>query len=239
MNTTENTRQAVATIVEDLYPHLGAALEESIHHGSPSLIMDGAVLTFLEQDAYRLEDYRGSVQYGGVALVGERELAHSLVAGSSPRGAYHAALTKEPDGWEVDRWSSSATHSQWSTTGGTEVEVGLEDAYAPNITVDYYGRPLTLRGVAAWEAQRAVDALEEHGVAAMVDVQSSRGSSLNDALKIIPAGAIIGEIGQVGIESRTTPGGYAEYWDVTIDGKEYTCTTAGQVIETLVNAIEE
>lgn len=239
MDTIEEARQAVATIVEDLYPHLGAALEESIRHGSPSLIMDGATLMFLDQGAYRLEDYRGNAQYGSVDLGGAHELAHGLVAASSPRGAYHAALTKGPDGWLVDRWSSSEIHSQWRTTGGSAVDVDLEDAYSPNITIDYYGIPLTLKGVAAWEAQRAVDALEEHGVAAMVDVQFRRDGRLSDALKILPGGVEIGKTSQTAIESRPTPGGYAEYWAVTIDGDEHTCTTVGQVIETLVNAIEE
>lgn len=239
MDTIEEARQAVATIVEDLYPHLGAALEESTRHGSPSLIMDGATLMFLEQGAYRLEDYRGNAQYGSVDLDGAHELTHDLVAASSPRGAYHAALTKGADGWEVDRWGGSALHSQWRTTGGSEVEVDLEDAYAPNITIDYYGIPLTLRGVAAWEAQRAVDALEEHGVAAMVDVQFRRDGCLSDALKILPGGVEIGKTGRTAIKSRLTPGGYAEYWVVTIDGDEHTCNTVGQVIETLVNAIEE
>lgn len=239
MDTIEEAQQAVATIVEDLYPHLGAALEESTRHGSPSLIMNGATLMFLDQGAYRLENYRGNTQYGSVDLSGERELAHALVAASSPRGAYHAALTKGPGGWEIDRQSSSAIHSQWSATGGIAVEVDLEDAYAPKIIVDYYGIPLTLKGVASWEAQRAVDALAEHGVAAMVDVKFRRDGRLSDALKILPGGLEIGKTGQTAIESRPTPGGYAEYWVVTIDGDEHTCTTVGQVIETLVNAIEE
>lgn len=238
MNTAESIRRAVATIVEDLYPHLGA-LEESVHHGSPALVMDGAKLTFMEQDAYRLEDYRGDVHYGSIKHRIEHKLAHDLVAASSPRGAYHAALTKCPDGWKVNRRGSSATRSQWRTAGGTEVEVDLEDAYSPSIIIGYYGIPLTLRGVAAWEAQRAVSALEERGVAAMVDVQLRRDGSLSDALKIIPPGVTIGTVGQTAIESKPLPGGYGDYWVVTIDGDEHTCNTVGQVIETLVNAIEE
>lgn len=239
MSATESFREAIAILVEEAYPQLADHLEEGVYHGSPALIMDGAVLTLLDFDSIRLEDYHGNLKYGQIKAGDERDLVHQFVAASSPYGEYHAALAQGPEGWEIEPWGSGMIHSAWRSSDGTYVEVDMTAMFSSDVIIDHYGISLTLRGVTANEARIAVETLEEHGVAAMVDVQFRRDGRLSDALKILPGGVEIGKTGQTAIESRPTPGGYAEYWAVTIDGDEHTCTTVGQVIETLVNAIEE
>jgi hypothetical protein len=235
MSPTENFREAIAALVEDNYPQLAAHLEEGVYHGSPALIMDGAVLTLLDFDTIRLEDFRGNLTYSQIETGDERDLARQLVASSSPYGEYHAALAQGLDGWEIEPWGSGSIHSAWRSTGGTEVEVDLVSAFSPDVIIDYYGTSLTLRGATANEARIAVETLEEHGVAAMVDEWLGGVDTLRGALNVLPSGAI--DDAQAEIASHPTPGGYGHYWVVTIDGAEHTCNTAGQVVELIADEL--
>ena len=235
MTATENFREAIAALVEDDYPQLADHVEEGVYHGSPALIMDGAVLTLLDFDSIRLEDFRGNLTYSQIKTGDERDLARQLVASSSPYGEYHAALAQGPEGWEIEPWGSGMIHSAWRSTGGTEVEVDLVSAFSPDVIIDYYGTSLTLRGATANEARIAVETLEEHGVAAMVDEWLGGVDTLRGALNVLPSGAI--DDAQAEIATHPTPGGYGHYWVVTIDGAEHTCNTAGQVVELIAEEL--
>ena len=235
MSATENFREAIAVLVEEAYPHLADHLEEGVYHGSPALIMDGAALTLLDFDTIRLEDYHGNLKYGQIKAGDERDLVHQFVAASSPYGEYHAALAQEPEGWEIEPWGSGMTHSEWRSSDGTYVEVDMTAQFSPDVIIDHYGIPLTLRGVTANEARIAVETLEEHGLAAMVDEWCGASSPLGKALHILPNGAI--EDAKAEITSHPTPGGYGHYWDVKIDGTEHTCNTAGQAVEVITDAL--
>nr|DAX58242.1 MAG TPA: hypothetical protein [Caudoviricetes sp.] len=235
MTATESTRETIATLVEATYPHLAGHLEEDTYHGSPSLIMDGAIMTFLEFDTIRLEDYHGNLTYSQIETGDERDLARQFVAASNPYGEYHAALARKPEGWEIDPWSSSRVLSAWRSSDGTYVEVDMTSPFSPDVIIDHYGIPLTLKGATAAEARIAVETLEEHGVAAMVDEWLGGVDTLRGALNVLPNGAI--EDIQADIEAHPTPGGFGHYWVVTIDGAEHTCNTAGQVIDVLIDAL--
>ena len=235
MSATENFREAIAVLVEEAYPQLADHLEEGVYHGSPALIMDGAVLTLLDFDSIRLEDYHGNLHYGQIKAGDERDLVHQFVAASSPYGEYHAALAQEPEGWEIEPWGSGMIHSAWRSSDGTYVEVDMTAQFSPDVIIDHYGISLTLRGVTANEARIAVDTLEEHGLAAMVDEWCGASSPLGNMLRILPNGAI--EDTQAEIASNPTPGGYGYYWVVTIDGAEHTCNTGGQVVEAIADAL--
>lgn len=235
MNATENFREAIAALVEEDYPQLAAHLEEGTYHGSPALIMDGAVLTLLDFNTIRLEDYHGNLNYIQIETGDERDLARQFVASSSPYGEYHAALGQGPEGWEIEPWGSGMTHSAWRSSDGTYVEVDMTTMFSPDIIVDYYGISLTLRGVTANEARIAVETLEEHGVAAMVDEWLGGNDSLREALSVLPNGAT--EDASAEIASHPTPAGYGHYWVVTIDGAEQVCNTAGQVVEVIDEAL--
>lgn len=235
MTATENFRESIATLVEEAYPHLADHVEEGVYHGSPALIMDGAALTLLDFDTIRLEDYHGNLTYSQIKTGDERDLARQFVAASSPYGEYHAALAQGPEGWEIDPWGSGRTHSAWRSSDVTYVEVDMTSPFSPDVIIDHYGISLTLRGVTATEARIAVETLEEHGVAAMVDEWLGGSESLMEALSTLPDGAT--EDAKAGIASHPTPGGYGHYWVVTIDGAEHTCNTGGQVVEVLVDAL--
>lgn len=235
MSYTENFREAIATLVEEAYPQLADHLEEGVYHDSPALIMDGAVLTLLDFDSIRLEDYHGNLKYGQIKAGDERDLVHQFVAASSPYGEYHAALAQGPEGWEIEPWGSGMIHSAWRSSDGTYVEVDMTAAFSPDVIIDHYGISLTLRGVASSEARIAVETLEERGLAAMVDEWCGASSPLGNALRILPNGAI--EATQAEIASHPTPGGYGHYWVVTIDGAEHVCNTAGRVVEVIAEAI--
>lgn len=235
MNATENFREAIAVLVEEAYPQLADHLEEGVYRGSPALIMDGATLTLLDLNTIRLEDYHGNLNYIQIDTGDERDLARQFVASSSPYGEYHAALAQGPEGWEIEPWGSGITHSAWRSSDGTYVEVDMTTMFSPDIIIDHYGIPLTLRGVTANEARIAVETLEEHGLAAMVDEWCGANSPLGNALLILPNGAT--EDTKAEIASHPTPGGYGHYWDVKIDGAEHTCNTAGQVVEVIADAL--
>lgn len=235
MSATENFREAIAVLVEEAYPQLADHLEEGVYHGSPALIMDGAVLTLLDFDSIRLEDYHGNLKYSQIKAGDERDLVHQFVAASSSYGEYHAALAQDPEGWEIEPWSSGMIHSAWRSSDGTYVEVDMTAQFSPDVIIDHYGISLTLRGVTANEARIAVDTLEEHGLAAMVDEWCGASSPLWNMLRILPNGAI--EDTQAEIASNPTPGGYGHYWVVTIDGAEHTCNTGGQVVEAIAEAL--
>lgn len=235
MSATESFREAIAILVEEAYPQLADHLEEGVYHGSPALIMDGAVLTLLDFDSIRLEDYHGNLKYGQIKAGDERDLVHQFVAASSPYGEYHAALAQGPEGWEIEPWGSGMIHSAWRSSDGTYVEVDMTAMFSPDVIIDHYGISLTLRGVTANEARIAVETLEEHGLAAMVDEWCGSSSTLGNALRILPNGAI--EDTQAEIASNPTPGGYGYYWVVTIDGAEHTCKTGGQVVEVIADAL--
>lgn len=235
MSATENFREAIAVLVEEAYPQLADHLEEGVYHGSPALIMDGAVLTLLDFDSIRLEDYHGNLKYSQIKAGDERDLVHQFVAASSPYGEYHAALAQDPEGWEIEPWGSGMIHSAWRSSDGTYVEVDMTAQFSPDVIIDHYGISLTLRGVTANEARIAVDTLEEHGLAAMVDEWCGASSPLWNMLRILPNGAI--EDTQAEIASNPTPGGYGHYWVVTIDGAEHTCNTGGQVVEAIAEAL--
>lgn len=235
MSATENFREAIAVLVEEAYPQLADHLEEGVYHGSPALIMDGAVLTLLDFDSIRLEDYHGNLKYSQIKAGDERDLVHQFVAASSPYGEYHAALAQDPEGWEIEPWGSGMIHSAWRSSDGTYVEVDMTAQFSPDVIIDHYGISLTLRGVTANEARIAVDTLEEHGLAAMVDEWCGASSPLWNMLRILPNGAI--EDTQAEIASNPTPGGYGHYWVVTIDGAEHTCNTGGQVVEAVAEAL--
>lgn len=235
MNATENFREAIAAIVEDVYPHLADHLEEGAYHGSPALIMDGAVLTLLDFDTIRLEDYHGNLDYIQIKAGDERDLARQFVSASNPYGEYHAALGQGPGGWEIEPWGSGRTHSAWRSSDGTYVEVDMTSPFSPDIIIDHYGISLTLRGVTATEARIAVETLEEHGVAAMVDEWRGGSTPLGNALRILPNGAT--EDTKAEIASNPTPGSCGHYWIVTIDGTEHTCNTAGQVVEVIADEL--
>lgn len=235
MTATENFRETIAALVEEAYPQLADRLEEDVYHGSPALIMDGAVLTLLDVDTIRLEDYHGNIHYGQIRAGDERDLARQFVAASSPYGEYHAALSREPEGWEIEPWGSGTTYSAWRSSDGTRIEVSMEAMFSPDVIIDYYNIPLTLRGATANEARIAVETLEEHGVAAMVDEWLGGVDTLRGALNVLPSGAI--DDAQAEIASHPTPGGYGHYWVVTIDGAEHTCNTAGQVVEVIADEL--
>lgn len=235
MSATESARETIAVLVEEAYPQLADHLEEGVYHGSPALIMDGAVLTLLDFDSIRLEDYHGNLKYGQIKAGDERDLVHQFVAASSPYGEYHAALAQGPEGWEIEPWGSGTIHSAWRSSDGTYVEVDMTAMFSPDVIIDHYGISLTLRGVTANEARIAVETLEEHGLAAMVDEWCGSSSPLGNALRILPNGAI--EDTQAEIASNPTPGGYGHYWVVTIDGAEHTCNTGGQVVEVIADAL--
>lgn len=235
MSATESARETIAELVEEAYPQLADHLEEGVYHGSPALIMDGAVLTLLDFDSIRLEDYHGNLKYGQIKAGDERDLAHQFVAASSPYGEYHAALAQGPEGWEIEPWGSGMTHSAWRSSNGTYVEVDITAMFSPDVIIDHYGISLTLRGVTANEARIAVETLEEHGLAAMVDEWCGASSPLGNALRILPNGAI--EDTQAEIASNPTPGGYGHYWVVTIDEAEHTCNTGGQVVEVIADTL--
>lgn len=235
MSATENFREAIAALVEEAYPQLAEHLEEGVYHGSPALIMDGAALTLLDFDSIRLEDYHGNLHYGQIRVGEERDLAHQFVAASSPYGEYHAALAQGPEGWEIEPWGSGRTHSAWRSSDGTYVEADMTSPFSPDINIDYYGISLTLRGATANEARIAVETLEEHGVAAMVDEWLGGADTLRGALNVLPNGAT--EDIQADIASHPTPAGYGHYWIVTIDGAEHVCNTAGQVVEVIADAL--
>lgn len=235
MSATESFREAIAALVEEAYPQLADHLEEGVYHGSPALIMDGAVLTLLDFDSIRLEDYHGNLKYGQIKAGDERDLVHQFVAASSPYGEYHAALAQGPEGWEIEPWGSGMTHSAWRSSDGTYVEVDMTAMFSPDVIIDHYGISLTLRGVTANAARIAVETLEEHGLAAMADEWLGASSPLGNALRILPNGAT--EDTQAEIASHPTPGGYGYYWVVTIDGVEHTCNTVGQVVEAIAEAL--
>lgn len=235
MNTTESALKAIADRVEANYPHLSGHVEEDTYHGSPALIMDGAVLTLLDFNTIRLEDYHGNLTYSQIKTGDERDLARQFVAASNPYGEYHAALARQPEGWEIEPWTSSRVLSSWRSSGGTYVEVDMTSPFSPDVIIDYYGISLTLKGATATEARIAVETLEEHGVAAMVDEWLGGVDTLRGALNVLPSGAT--EDIQADIEAHPTPGGFGHYWVVTIDGAEHTCNTAGQVVEILADAI--
>lgn len=237
MTATENFREAIAILVEEAYPQLADHIEEGVYHGSPALIMDGAVLTLLDFNTIRLEDYHGNLNYIQIETGDERDLARQFVAASSPYGEYHAALAQGPESWEIEPWGSGRTHSAWRSSDGTYVEVDMTSPFSPDVIIDYYGISLTLRGVTAKEARIAVETLEEHGLAAMVDEWLGGVDTLRGALNVLPNGAI--EATQAEIASNPTPGGYGHYWVVTIDGVEHTCNTGGQVVEAITDAIGE
>lgn len=235
MSTTENAREAIALLIEEAYPQLADRLEEGVYHGSPALIMDGAALTLLDLNTIRLEDYHGNLNYIQIETGDEQNLVRQFAASSSPYGEYHAALSKGPEGWEIEPWGSRMIHSAWRSSDGTYVEVDMTAMFSPDVIIDHYGISLTLRGVTANEARIAVEMLEEHGVAAMVDEWLGASAPLMEALSILPNGAI--EDTQAEIASHPTPGGYGHYWVVTIDGAEHTCNTGGQVVEVIVDAL--
>lgn len=235
MSDTESARETIAALVEEAYPQLADHLEEGVYHGSPALIMDGAVLTLLGIDTIRLEDYHGNLNYIQIDTGVERDLVHQFVAASSPYGEYHAALAQGPEGWEIEPWGSGMTHSAWRSSAGTYVEVDMMAMFSPDVIIDHYGISLTLRGVTANEARIAVETLEEHGLAAMADEWLEASSPLGNALRILPNGAT--EDTQAEIASHPTPGGYGHYWVVTIDGAEHTCNTVGQVVEVIAEAL--
>ncbi len=235
MSTRENFYEAIACLVEAAYPHLADHLEEGVYRGNRALIMDGAILTLLGFDTIRLEDYHGNITYDQMTCGGEQDLVNKFVAGSSPYGEYHAILAQGADGWELEPWGSSRTQSAWRTSDGTYVEVDMTAMFSPDVTIDYYGISLTLRGSTAPIVRSAVKTLDEHGVAAMVNEWCGRSDDLEAALKILPDGSI--KNAQATIESHPTPGGYAEYWTVTIDGAEHVCNTAGQVVDVLIDAL--
>lgn len=235
MTATENFRESIATLVEEAYPQLADHVEEGVYHGSPALIMDGAVLTLLDFNTIRLEDYHGNLNYIQIETGDERDLARQFVAASSPYGEYHAALAQGPEGWEIEPWGSGMTYSAWRSSNGTHVEVAIPAMFSPDVIIDYYGIPLTLRGVTANEARIAVETLEERGVAAMVDEWLGGVDTLRGALSVLPNGAI--EDAQADIASHPTPGGLGHYWVVTINGAEHTCNTAGQVVDVLTDAL--
>lgn len=235
MNPAESVLEAITAIVEEAYPHLVDHLEEGTYRGSDALIMDGATLVPLDFNTIRLEDYHGNLIWEQIESGNERDLANKFVAASSPYGEYHAALAQGPEGWELEPWGSGRTHSAWRSSDVTYVEVDMTAMFSPNILADYYGMTLTLRGVTATEARIAIETLEEHGVAAMVDEWLSGSDSLSEALRVLPCGAT--EATKVEIASHPTPGGYGHYWVVTIDGAEHTCNTAGQVVEVIADAI--
>lgn len=235
MTATENFRETIATLVEEAYPQLADHVEEGVYHGSPALIMDGAVLTLLDFNTIRLEDYHGNLNYIQIKTGDERALVRQFVAASSPYGEYHAALAQGPEGWEIEPWGSGTTHSAWRSSDGTYVEVDMTAMFSPDVIIDHYGISLTLRGVTANEARIAVETLEEHGVAAMVDEWLGGVDTLRGALNVLPSGAI--DDAQAEIASHPTPGGYGHYWVVTIDGAEHTCNTAGQVVEVIADEL--
>ena len=235
MTATENFRESIATLVEEAYPQLADHVEEGVYHGSPALIMDGAVLTLLDFNTIRLEDYHGNLNYIQIETGDERDLARQFVAASSPYGEYHAALAQGPEGWEIEPWGSGMIHSEWRSSDGTYVAVDMTAMFSPDVIIDHYGISLTLRGVTANEARIAVETLEEHGVAAMVDKWLGGVDTLRGALNVLPSGAI--DDAQAEIASHPTPGGYGHYWAVTIDGAEHTCNTAGQVVEVIADAL--
>ena len=235
MTATENFRESIATLVEETYPQLADHVEEDVYHGSPALIMDGAVLTLLDFNTIRLEDYHGNLNYIQIETGDERDLARQFVAASSPYGEYHAALAQGPEGWEIEPWGSGMTHSEWRSSDGTYVEVDMSAMNSPNVIIGYYGASLTLRGATANEARIAVETLEEHGVAAMVDEWLGGSESLREALSILPNGAT--EDTKAEIAGHPTPAGYGHYWVVTIDGAEHTCNTVSQVVEVIAEAL--
>lgn len=235
MNTRESFYEAIACLVEEAYPHLADHLEEGFYRGGRALIMDGAVLTLLGFDTVRLEDYHGHITYNQMTWGGELDLVNKFVAASSPYGEYHAILAQGSNGWELEPWGSSRTQSAWRTSDGTYVEVDMTAMFSPNVTIDYYGIPLTLRGSTAPIVRSAIETLDAHGVAAMVNEWCGRSDDLEAALKILPDGAI--KDAAAAIESHPTPGGNGHYWTVTIDGTEHTCNTAGQVADVLVDAL--
>lgn len=235
MSATENFREAIAVLVEEAYPQLADHMEEGIYHGSPALIMDGAVLTLLDFDTIRLEDYHGNLHYGQIKAGEERDLARQFVAASSPYGEYHAALAQGPEGWEIEPWGSGRTHSAWRSSDGTYVEVDMTSPFSPDVIIDHYGISLTLRRATANEARIAVETLEEHGVDAMVDEWLGGGDTLRGALNVLPSGAI--DDVKADIASHPTPAGYGHYWIVTIDGAKHTCNTVGQVVEAIADAL--
>lgn len=235
MTATENFRESIATLVEEAYPQLADHVEEGVYHGSPALIMDGAVLTLLDFNTIRLEDYHGNLNYIQIETGDERDLARQFVAASSPYGEYHAALAQGPEGWEIEPWGSGMIHSEWRSSDGTYVEVDMSAMFSPDVIIDHYGISLTLRGVTANEARIAVETLEEHGVAAMVDEWLGGVDTLRGALNVLPSGAI--DDAQAEIASHPTPAGYGHYWVVTIDGAEHTCNTAGQVVEVIADEL--
>lgn len=235
MSTTEKFREAIATLVEEAYPQLADRLEEDTYHGSPALIMDGAVLTLLDFNTIRLEDYHGNLNYIQIETGDERDLVRQFVAASSPYGEYHAALAQGPEGWEIEPWGSGTIHSEWRSSDGTYVEVDMTAMFSPDVIIDHHGISLTLRGVTANEARIAVETLEEHGVAAMVDEWCGGGAPLGNALRILPNGAT--EDAKADIAGHPTPAGYGHYWIVTIDGAEHTCNTVGQVVEVIADAL--
>nr|DAX91583.1 MAG TPA: hypothetical protein [Caudoviricetes sp.] len=235
MTATENFRESIATLVEEAYPQLADHVEEGVYHGSPALIMDGAVLTLLDFNTIRLEDYHGNLNYIQIDTGVERDLARQFVAASSPYGEYYAALAQGPEGWELEPWGSGMIHSAWRSSDGTYVEVDMSAMFSPDVIIDYYGISLTLRGVTANEARIAVETLEEHGVAAMVDQWLGRSESLREALSTLPNGAT--EDAKAEIASHPTPGGYGHYWVVTIDGAEHMCNTGGRVVEVIADAL--
>ena len=235
MTATENFRESIATLVEEAYPQLADHVEEGVYHGSPALIMDGAALTLLDFNTIRLEDYHGNLNYIQMEAGDERDLARQFVAASSPYGEYHAALAQGPEGWEIEPWGSGMIHSGWRSSDGTYVEVDMSAMFSPDVIIDHYGISLTLRGVTANEARIAVETLEEHGVAAMVDEWCGANSPLGNALRILPNGAT--EDTKAEIAGHPTPAGYGHYWVVTIDGAEHTCNTAGQVVEVIADEL--
>lgn len=235
MSPTESARETIATLVEEAYPQLADHLEEGTYHGSPALIMDGAVLTLLDLNTIRLEDYHGNLNYIQIDTGVERDLVRQFVAASSPYGEYHTALAQGPEGWELEPWGSGMIHSAWRSSDGTYVEVDMTAMFSPDVIIDYYGISLTLRGVTANEARMAVETLEEHGAAAMVDQWLGRSESLREALSTLPNGAT--EDAKAEIASHPTPGGYGHYWVVTIDGAEHMCNTGGRVVEVIADAL--
>lgn len=235
MAATENFHETIAALVEEAYPQLADHMEEGIYHGSPALIMDGAALTLLDSETIRLEDYHGNIHYGQIRAGEERDLARQFVSSSSPHGEYHAALARGPEGWEIEPWGSGRTHSAWRSSDVTYVEVDMTSPFSPDVIIDHYGISLTLRGATANEARIAVETLEEHGVAAMVDEWLGGVDTLSGALKVLQSGAI--DDAKAEIASNPTPGGYGHYWVVTIDGAEHTCNTVGQVVEVIADAL--
>lgn len=105
MTATENFRESIATLVEEAYPQLADHVEEDVYHGSPALIMDGAVLTLLDFNTIRLEDYHGNLNYIQIETGDERDLARQFVAASSPYGEY---TLRWPRGRKAGRLSHGA-----------------------------------------------------------------------------------------------------------------------------------